>query len=276
MGLIQNQDWEALALEFKNAEPFPNICIDNFLDPEFALELSNSYPDFSNARKMGHEFHKVNEKGKIQITDSTKFPAPVSQLHKELSSQEFINAMQILSGVDNLQFDGTFSGGGMHMTNRSGILDVHVDFNRLNSNGLFRRLNILIYLNEKWREEWGGNVELWDEQVKNCIKSISPILNRCVIFATSDHSFHGVTAVDSPEQVSRKSFAIYLYSDQADSTSFSESHSTIFKARPEEKMKKYILMPIESKIYKLNKLNHKFRKVTKKCWERICERAGQM
>ena len=264
MGLIQNQDWEALALEFQNAEPFPNICIDNFLDPEFALELSRSYPDFSNAREMGHEFHKVNEKGKIQITDSNKFPAPVSQLHKELSSQKFIRAMQVLSGVDNLQFDGTFSGGGMHMTNRSGILDVHVDFNRLNSNGLFRRLNILIYLNEKWQEEWGGNVELWDEPVKNCIKSISPLLNRCVIFATSDHSFHGVTAVNSPEGVSRKSFAIYLYSDQADSTSFSESHSTIFRARPEEKLKKYILMPIESRIYKLNKLNHKFKKAAKK------------
>ena len=62
---INNQNWQALGKEFQQAEPFPSICIDNFLNPEFALELSRSYPDFSHAQKQGKEFRTVNEKSKV-------------------------------------------------------------------------------------------------------------------------------------------------------------------------------------------------------------------
>ena len=246
MGIIQNHDWRTLGQEFRNAKPFPNICIDNFLDPAIALEIANSYPSFSDAKSFGHVFNKVNERGKAQITDSDNFPVPVSKLYKALAGEEFLLNMQELSGIEDLKFDDTFSGGGMHMTSRSGILDVHVDFNQLKKIGMFRRLNILIYFNEKWESSWGGNIELWDKDVLKCEKSISPIMNRCLIFATSDHSFHGVTAVESPEGISRNSFAIYLYTDISDTEANIRPHSTIFKARPDEKLKKYVIMPAET------------------------------
>lgn len=156
MHLINCQNWEDICKQFLNAAPFPSICIDNFLNNEFALELSRSYPNFKNAQGLGFEFSTVNEKKKVQITDPKKFPEPVHRLHKELSSSAFLEAMQTMSGIDNLQFDQEFSGGGMHMTNSEGILDVHVDFNYSEKLNLYRRLNILIYLNEKWEDDWGG------------------------------------------------------------------------------------------------------------------------
>lgn len=246
MNVIGDHDWEVLAREFQNAEPFPSICIDQFLTAEVASEVSSAYPNFAEAKGVGQEFKTVNEKKKIQICDPNAFPSQVAKLHKALADPQFIKNMEVLSGIKDLQFDPDFEGGGMHLTRSSGILDVHVDFNYSEKLKLYRRLNILIYLNEEWEENWGGRVELWDKDVKKCVKHFVPVQNRCVIFATSGHSFHGVTAVNSPEGVARKSFAIYLYSKEPSVDKFGENHGTVFKARPNEKVKKYWSMPVES------------------------------
>lgn len=246
MQIINTQDWNYLGHKFRNADPFPSICIDDFLDKEFALELSRSYPSFDTAQKLGLEFKTVNEKKKIQITNPQFFPNSVKKLQEEFASSEFLKSMETMSEIDNLKFDPDFAGGGMHITSSSGILDVHVDFNYSEKLKLYRRLNLLLYLNETWDGEWGGEVELWDEKVRHCVQSYSPILNRCVIFATSDYSFHGVTAVNAPKDRPRKSFAIYLYNETPSSTKYGQSHSTIFKARPSEKLKRLVLMPAEN------------------------------
>src|SRR5262249_50638092 len=103
-----------------------------------------------------------------------------------------------------------------------------------------------IYFNENWDKKWGGNIELWDKDVSVCHHSFAPIFNRCVIFATSEISFHGVTAVQCPPDRVRKSFAAYYYTTEAPQHWTGHSHTTIFKARPNEVLKGYILMPMES------------------------------
>lgn len=245
MKFIRQQPWHELGEVFRNAEPFPSICIDNFLDDDFAIELANSYPDFNTAGKSGYEFNTVNEKRKIQITDPSTFPDKVRDLQSDLSSSEFLNAMETLSGIKGLVFDENYDGGGMHLTSQSGILDVHVDFNKSNKLELYRRLNILIYLNSEWNSEWGGEIELWNRDVTRCVQRFTPRLGRCLIFATSDISFHGVAAVNCPAGISRNSFAIYLYNRESASGSNEVEHGTIFKARPSEPYKKYIAMPLE-------------------------------
>src|SRR5438034_178076 len=72
-----------------------------------------------------------------------------------------------------------------------GFLKVHVDFNVHPKLKLDRRLNMLIYLNKEWREEWGGDLELWDADRTMCRKKIAPLFNRTVVFSTGDSSFHG-------------------------------------------------------------------------------------
>ena len=82
--------------------------------------------------------------------------------------------------------------------------------------------------------------------MKVCQHSFAPIFNRCVVFATNEISFHGVTAVKCPPGMSRKSFAAYYYTKEAPAHWTGESHTTIFKARPDELVKGQVLMPIES------------------------------
>jgi hypothetical protein len=78
----------------------------------------------------------------------------------------------------------------------------------------------------------GGRIELWDKDVKVCHQSFSPIFNRCVIFETTEISFHGVTAVHCPPGISRKSFAAHYYTTEAPAHWTGEAHSIIFRARP--------------------------------------------
>lgn len=147
--------------------------------------------------------------------------------------------------IPKLLPDSSLAGGGIHETGPRGHLDVHVDINVLKKLQWHSRLNILIYFNENWLQEWGGNIELWDKDVQVCHHAFQPLSNRCVVFETNEISFHDVSAVTCPPNQSRKSFAAYYYTEEPPSHWTGEAHSTIFKARPNEKVKGYIAMPAE-------------------------------
>jgi hypothetical protein len=236
-------DTKALREEFRSARPFPSLCIDNFVDADFAREVSRSYPSFESALRMGRSFDAVHENRKIQVTDSKLFPAPTARLAEMLASEEFRQTLTEITGIPNLLWDPEFSGGGMHQTAAHGRLDVHVDFNRLPQNGWYRRINLLLYLNETWNESWGGMLELWDKDVKHRHKAFLPALARCVIFETSEISFHGVTALTCPEDVVRRSFAVYYYTKEPPPNGTAHDHTTIFRARPDEYLKRFVLVP---------------------------------
>lgn len=238
-------DQQALRKQFRAAQPFPFVSIDPLLEPSFAAEVSTAYPSFDDATRVGRSFSAVNEKLKVQVTDYSTFPEPVKRLSDALSSRSFLAQISYITGIDDLLWDEKLEGGGMHQTAASGRLDVHVDFNYLRERALHRRLNILIYLNTEWQDEWGGHIELWDRDVKTRHHSFAPILNRCVIFETSAISYHGVSPVKPPPGVVRKSFAAYYYTKEAPPGWTGEEHSTIFRARPNEVVRGLMLMPAE-------------------------------
>lgn len=243
--IIRPFDVAALRKQYLEARPFPFFSIDNFLAPEFAEQVVAAYPTYEQARELGREFSAVNERLKVQITDSAKFPGPVKRLSDALASRPFLGALEQITGIRALLPDELLGGGGMHLTGPTGRLDVHVDFNYVEDRHLHRRLNILVYLNPEWHEEWGGAIELWDAEVKNRVQSFAPVLNRCVLFETSEISYHGVSPNKCPPGFVRKSFAAYYYTKEAPAGWDGVSHSTVFKARPSEHVRGAILMPAE-------------------------------
>lgn len=248
--LLNPLDREALRQEFRSAKPYPHIVIENFLQEDFLREVVGSYPNFSQAweeaKGTRDAFVALNERYKLQVTDSNRFPEPVRRLHEALASQAFLDDLSYITGIPNLLADPEMRGGGMHMTGPRGRLDVHIDFNYDKKAKLHRRLNILLYLNDDWKETWGGAVELWDRDVKHCVRSLPPTLNRCMIFETSEISYHGVEPVTCPEGVARKSFAGYYYTREAPENWDGTIHSTNFKPRPNEYLRNAVLGRFES------------------------------
>ncbi len=248
LDLINPFDQEEFKKNLFSIEPFPHFCIDNFLNEDFANEVYESFPTYQEAKTMGREFKAVNERRKIQIPDTSKFAPPMKKLSDLLSSKEYVDMWANLTDIPNLLSDPKLTGGGIHETNSGGHLDVHVDFNYVEGENVHRRLNILIYFNKDWKEEYGGYLDLWDTDVKKRYGFFEPKFNRACGFITSDISYHGVTPLTCPSDVMRKSFATYYYTKEAPEGWTGEKHSTLFKARPDQWARGHVAMPAENAV----------------------------
>ena len=238
-------DVPALSAGFRNARPFPYFCLTDFLRPEFAREICDSYPSYEEARELGREFGALNERLKVQITDPQRMPAPAARLAEGLSCQPFLDLLTEITGIPRLLSDPQLRGGGMHLVGSGGRLDVHVDFNVQRDSQWHRRLNILVFMNKRWEEDWGGRLELWNPEVTRCEHAQQPLLNTCLVFETSESSFHGVQPVTCPDGVTRQSFAAYYYTEEAPAEWSGAYHTTVFKPRPGEWLRNAVGRPTE-------------------------------
>lgn len=234
----------ALHEQFRTAEPFPHVVIDDFIDRDFALEVARSFPSYEDTSRSGQEYRSVNERRKAQLPDQSRFPPAVKRLCDALHSTELLADIARITGIPEVIVDDRLIGGGIHQTGRGGRLDVHADFNYLPDVEMFRRLNLLLFLNPEWEDTWGGELELWDRDMTRCLHSIPPILGRCVIFATGVDTYHGTTTIKCPEGITRKSYAVYYYSYSPPAGFDNQFQSTVFKARPNERLKRGLLMPL--------------------------------
>ncbi len=220
--------------EYAKNQPFPHIVIDNFLPPETLEAVLGEFPkpgsiDWQSFQTAAEK--KLASKHEQQMGDATR------TLLYQLNSSTFITFLEILTGIDGIIPDPHFEGGGLHQIERGGFLKVHADFNRHVKLNLDRRLNLLLYLNKDWKEEYGGHLELWDQNMTQCVKKILPIFNRCVVFNTTDFSYHGhPDPLTCPEGRTRKSLALYYYTNGRPPEELADhkEHSTIFVARPED------------------------------------------
>lgn len=202
--------------DYVHASPFPHAVIDDFLPLQQAELVLRNFPAVDHpawldwkGRDTRHEFMKQG------VGNASRMHSVSPHLHATFgafNSYPFINFLEVLTGIGKLLPDPHLQGGGCHQTLNGGMLAVHTDFNYLEKIDLFRRINVLLYLNKSWRPEFGGQLELWDESLQTCGKSIAPIFNRLVVFNTSKASFHGhPVALSHPTGATRKSLALYYY-----------------------------------------------------------------
>jgi hypothetical protein len=193
------------------AEPYPHICVDNFFDAGLVLRVAEEFPELGGKKDI--RFNDPNQL-KLASRGEYRFGPATRDLVHFLNSQPFLEYLSALTGIAGLIPDPYFSGGGLHEIRRGGFLKIHADFSKHPDLQLDRRVNLLLYLNENWEESYGGNFELWDREMKRCVKSFLPVFNRMVIFNTTDVSYHGhPDPLNCPEGRSRRSIALYYYTN---------------------------------------------------------------
>ena len=219
----------ALASAYREAQPFPHIVIERFLDTELLRRVANSFPATDGKRY----FDRSQERLKYQFHANESSSGLVRNLFAELNGRAFLGFLEAMTGIRGLISDPYLDGGGLHLTRPGGHLGIHADFNLHGPMHVERRLNLLVYLNEDWLPEYGGALELWDRQMKECVKKVEPLLGRAVIFTTNLDSFHGhPDPLSCPPQRDRRSMATYYYTALQDSVPFPPIRSTTFQVRP--------------------------------------------
>jgi hypothetical protein len=222
---------ESLSGDYCFAEPFPHIVIDNFLPEAMITGLIAHFPKETLKSdvtfNLGYAGH---HKRQILPSDCDEY---CRRAFDFFNSQTFLQFLEGLSCIEGLIPDPYFVGGGFHEIGRDGKLGIHADFRINNQLHLSRRMNVIIYLNQDWSDDYAGSLELWSRDMKNKIKSVSPILNRCVIFNTDADSYHGhPDPLTTPEGVLRRSIALYYYTASKAIYEEVPNHSTMYAARP--------------------------------------------
>jgi Rps23 Pro-64 3,4-dihydroxylase Tpa1-like proline 4-hydroxylase len=217
---------------YSSAEPFPHIAIENFMRPECLNAVSDDFPSPGLAPWDGMV---DQDQRKFATNITSMLPPNVRHMLYFLNSREIINFLEKLTGIQGLIPDPHLAGGGLHELRPGGFLKIHADFNWHTQMRLDRRINLLLYLNKDWQPTYAGNLELWDAAMTHRVKEYEPLFNRCVIFNTTNISFHGnPVPVNCPPNRSRRSIAMYYYTNGRPAEEASESHGTLFQNRPGE------------------------------------------
>jgi len=214
----------SLSEMYRSVEPFPFIVLDNFLDPivlsKCIEEIDKNQTWYSDQYALNFESNEVNKfftpNSTLESIDILKQECPITMMVLEyLYSDEALYFLSKLTSIPNLLNDPFFIGGGVHKSTNKGKLSVHADFNQHFFNFTHRRLNLLFYLNRDWKDEYNGELELWDKQLSRCVVKIKPYFNRVVIFNITDDAYHGFpTPLNLPENTSRISLATYYYTTE--------------------------------------------------------------
>jgi 2OG-Fe(II) oxygenase superfamily len=213
--------------QYAAGKPFPHLVLDDFLPEALADLCVREFPErpVSDAK---YERHQENKK--LEFKPEVLSPS-LRALFYSFNSMAFIGFLENVTGIKGLIPDPYFIGAGFHEVANGGHLNIHADFNHHALLDLERRINVLIYLNRDWREEYGGCFEIWDRSMTQRCVRVVPLFNRCVIFNTSSTSFHGnPEPVNHPLGLSRRAIALYYYTSTWDSSR--KEHSTQFKVRP--------------------------------------------
>jgi Rps23 Pro-64 3,4-dihydroxylase Tpa1-like proline 4-hydroxylase len=216
-----------LRKKWLESQPFHYLCIDNFLPEEMAQTLLDCYPTPKENEWVDTNY--VNQIGKFR--SESGFPKPIESFFSLTALPEFKKIMSEITGINDLLSDPQQFGGGMHQILPGGFLDVHIDYNFHPEKKLHRRINLLLYLNKNWEQEYGGYLELWDMDKKEQLENIAPIFNRAILFETNQISYHGhPKPLKCPAPMTRKSLAVYCYTKERDDIySDSKEHNTIYK-----------------------------------------------
>lgn len=218
---------EPYAEAYQSATPYNHGCIDNFLPVEV---IERVRADLATLPDAEDSYDRAQERLKTSYNPE-RLPFYTKALFHAFNSRPFIFFLEKMTGIKGLIPDPYYAGAGIHKVANGGHLDIHADFNLHEPMQLERRLNVLIYLNPDWKEEWGGSFEIWNNEMTTKEASFVPIYNRMVCFSTGSNTFHGnPMPVNHPDGKPRMSIALYYYT--ATWGPHRQSHTTLFKPRP--------------------------------------------
>ena len=234
--------------DFKTSLPYRHLVFDDFLSEDIYKSVFKEF-NLNVAETINYIHFSQNKYG---LTKIDKMGNETQKLMNFFASKKFLNLLSSITEIENLKFDFDLHNAGLHGVKKGGYLNIHRDFGTHPTKLTWRRrLNILIYFNEVWDNNWGGELELWNSDRSKCEKKISPIKNKCVLFDTTE-GFHGhPEPLKCPENVIRKSIALYFFTDEKKKL---KTVSTFYTTSKQDPLVKKIIIFFDRQLVKVYNL----------------------
>jgi hypothetical protein len=216
-GIFERDESQVLGLfrggreGYETAKPFPHACFNGLVSENLLERVLTEFPapvdeTWRRVEEPGYSHNKM-----ISSNFESQAGSRVKQLFAALNSGFFINCLENLTGITGLIPDPHGHAGGLHQYTRGGYLEVHTDFNYNPRLKLYRRVNLILYLNRDWKPEYGGGLLLRDKTGDHSAE-IFPGWNQMLISNIGPEAYHGFpTPLTCPDGVTRKSLAIWYY-----------------------------------------------------------------
>ena len=227
---------EEFALSYRSGEPYAHIVLEDVLPPSTLAQVYAELAEM-NSGDWNSYIH-FNER-KFSNTERDSWGPTLRAVSDVFASDRFRRIIEQISGFEGLHADLSLDGGGVHRCYRGGFLNIHTDFTAHHTVKAWRRrVNLLLYLNPTWDPQWGGALELWNQEMTKCVSSVDPVGNTMLLFTTDEHSYHGhPDPLLAPEGVARQSLALYYFTEEASPL----AKATDYRARPNDGARRILI-----------------------------------
>lgn len=213
--------------------------IDDLLPEEFALEIYNNFPETSQTIKR----ESLREL-KFTAFQMDKYHPILEEVIYAFQDEKIVKLVGEICEIQEISADEQLYAGGLSLMKEGNFLNPHLDNSHDKDRDKWRVLNLLYYVTPDWKENYGGNLEIWPKGLKEKQTTIFSKFNRLAIMATHQKSWHSVSKVTVNKV--RCCVSNYYFSEQPLLTS-DTFHVTTFRGRPQEKLKDLVLQ-IDNKI----------------------------
>ena len=207
------------------------MVVDGLFPQQVVDDVLKEFPEPSDRSDWIRLYDETS--AKLAMPHDWTMGSSTRHLLNQFNSAAFVNFLEHLSGIEGLIPDPHYGGGGLHQMERGGYRRSTPTSTATGVSVWTGGCNVLLYLNRDWDDGWGGQLELWDRDMTSCVQRISPIFNRMVVFATTDLSYHGLPdPLQCPPTVTRRSLALYYYTNGRPEHERSPMHSSLYQRRP--------------------------------------------
>lgn len=207
--------------------------LDDLLPKEIALQINEVFP-----KSEQMILKKSLREDKYIAAQMNLYHSLLEEVIYAFQDKRIVKIVGEICNINDPIPDENLYAGGISMMGKKQFLNPHLDNSHDKDRNLWRVLNLLYYVTPDWKEEYGGNLELWPNGLKNKQITIHSKFNRLVVMETHDESLHSVSPVVFEGY--RRCVSNYYFAESPlrDSDSF---HVTSFRGRPENKFSDLVL-----------------------------------
>ena len=205
--------------------------IDNLLPEEIARKIFIDFPSFEQMR-LSDNLREKNYTSK----SLNKYKPIVSDATLAFQDEKVIRKISEITKIEEAVGDLHLSAGSISAMAKGHFLNPHLDNSHDTEQENYRVLNLLYFCSPDWQAEYGGNLEIWNENITQAVE-IPSLFNRLVLMSINEKSWHSVSEVKKDSV--RCSISNYYFSAHSPND-YETAYSTYFKARPEQVVRRII------------------------------------